>query len=66
MRAFIGKVVSDKMTKSCVVAVARLVKHPLYNKYVKKTKKFMVREKRMEKTRFAEYDSSCLCTAIMW
>ena len=66
MRALIGKVVSDKVTKSCVVAVARLVKHPLYNKYVKKTKKFMVREKRMEKTRFAEYDSSCLCTAIMW
>lgn len=36
----IGKVVSDKMEKTVVVAVERKVQHPLYNKMVKKTVKF--------------------------
>jgi small subunit ribosomal protein S17 len=36
----VGFVVSDKMDKTVVVAVERLVKHPLYKKYVKQTKKF--------------------------
>jgi len=35
----IGKVVSDKMDKTVVVAVENLVRHPLYNKIVKRTKK---------------------------
>lgn len=36
----IGKVVSDKMDKTVVVAVETLVRHPLYGKTVKRTKKF--------------------------
>jgi small subunit ribosomal protein S17 len=32
----IGTVVSDKMDKTVVVRIERLVKHPLYNKYVKR------------------------------
>lgn len=36
----IGKVVSDKMDKTVVVAVEDLVRHPLYGKIVKKTTKF--------------------------
>lgn len=36
----IGKVVSDKMDKTVVVAVERLVQHPLYKKAVKETVKF--------------------------
>jgi small subunit ribosomal protein S17 len=36
----IGVVVSDKMDKSIVVAVARKVKHPIYGKFVNKTTKF--------------------------
>ncbi|WKY48443.1 30S ribosomal protein S17 [Eubacteriaceae bacterium ES3] len=36
----IGKVVSDKMDKTIVVAVETFVKHPLYNKRVKRTVKF--------------------------
>ena len=32
-----GKVVSDKMDKTIVVAVEDHVKHPLYNKIVKRT-----------------------------
>ena len=35
-----GKVVSNKMQKTIVVAVEDFVRHPLYNKPVKRTKKF--------------------------
>lgn len=35
-----GQVVSDKMEKTIVVAVQTLVEHPLYNKRVRRTKKF--------------------------
>ncbi len=36
----IGIVVSDKMDKTVVVKVDRLVKHPVYNKYIKRTAKY--------------------------
>ena len=36
----IGIVVSDKMDKTIVVEVTRKVKHPLYKKYITRTKKF--------------------------
>lgn len=39
-RKRIGIVVSDKMDKTVTVAVSSNVKHPLYKKVVKKTKKF--------------------------
>ncbi len=35
----VGKVVSDKMDKTIVVAIENHVKHPLYKKIVKKTYK---------------------------
>ena len=35
-----GRVVSDKMEKTVVVAVESLVRHPLYGKTIKNTKKF--------------------------
>lgn len=35
-----GVVVSDKMEKSIVVAVVIREKHPIYGKFMKKTKKF--------------------------
>ena len=37
----IGVVASDKMTKTCVVRVDRLIKHPKYRRYVRRTSKFM-------------------------
>ncbi len=37
----IGIVTSDKMTKTVVVRVDRLVKHPVYKRYVRKRSKFM-------------------------
>ncbi|MFN4770320.1 MAG: 30S ribosomal protein S17 [Candidatus Kapaibacterium sp.] len=39
-----GKVVSNKMDKSIVVAVERQVMHPLYKKYFRLTKKFMAHD----------------------
>ena len=40
----IGKVVSNKMDKSIVVAVKRKVKHPIYGKFVNKTTKFTAQD----------------------
>jgi len=36
----VGVVVSDKMDKTAVVKVDRLVKHPVYNKYIKRSAKY--------------------------
>jgi len=36
----IGIVVSDRMEKTAVVKVDRLVKHPVYNKYIKRSAKY--------------------------
>jgi small subunit ribosomal protein S17 len=36
----IGVVVSDKMDKTVVVRVSHLVRHPEYNKYIKRSVKF--------------------------
>ena len=40
----IGVVVSNKMEKTIVVAVARNVKHPIYGKFVNKTTKFVAHD----------------------
>ncbi|HEY8461281.1 MAG TPA: 30S ribosomal protein S17 [Blastocatellia bacterium] len=37
----IGIVTSDKMMKTVVVRVDRLVKHPVYKRYIRKRSKFM-------------------------
>ncbi|MGA2150576.1 MAG: 30S ribosomal protein S17 [Geobacteraceae bacterium] len=39
-KAQIGVVVSDKMDKTVVVKIDRLVKHPVYNKYIKRSAKY--------------------------
>ena len=43
-----GKVVSDKMDKSCVILVERYIRHKLYGKFVRKSKKFMVHDEANE------------------
>ncbi len=40
----IGRVVSNKMTKSITVLVERKVKHPIYGKFVSKSKKLMAHD----------------------
>ena len=44
----VGKVVSDKMDKTIVVAVENSVKHPLYKKIVKKTYKLKAHDENNE------------------
>ncbi|HDY7863564.1 TPA: 30S ribosomal protein S17 [Vibrio vulnificus] len=39
IRTQLGRVVSDKMDKSIVVAIERMVKPPIYGKFVKRTTK---------------------------
>lgn len=40
----VGVVSSDKMTKTVVVRVDRVVKHPVYRKYIRRRKKFMAHD----------------------
>jgi small subunit ribosomal protein S17 len=44
----VGKVISDKMDKTIVVAVVDNVKHPLYNKIVKRTYKLKAHDENNE------------------
>ena len=43
-----GNVVSDRMDKTVVVAVQRLVKHPLYKKYIRKKAHFKAHDEKNE------------------
>jgi small subunit ribosomal protein S17 len=43
-----GIVLSNKMKKTAVVTVSRLVKHATYGKYVRKHKKFYVHDEKCE------------------
>lgn len=43
-----GKVVSDKMDKTIVVAIETLVRHPLYGKSIKRTTKFKAHDENNE------------------
>lgn len=47
-RRFEGKVISDKMEKTVTVAVEVFKRHPVYNRAVKNTKKFMARNEDLE------------------
>jgi small subunit ribosomal protein S17 len=39
-KIYTGKIISDKMDKTVVVAVTRLTQHPIYKKTIKKITKF--------------------------
>lgn len=43
-----GRVVSDKMEKTIVVSIERLVKHETYGKYVRRRNKFKVHDEKNE------------------
>jgi len=45
-RTKVGVVVSNKMQKTVVVAVENLVKHGMYQKYIKRTNKFLAHNER--------------------
>jgi small subunit ribosomal protein S17 len=43
-KAMVGMVVSDRMEKTRVVVVQRLVKHPLYQKYIRRRTRYKVHD----------------------
>jgi small subunit ribosomal protein S17 len=48
IRTVQGHVISDKMEKSLVVAIERMVKHPIYGKFIKRTTKLHVHDEHNE------------------
>ncbi|WP_331828357.1 30S ribosomal protein S17 [Candidatus Blochmannia sp. SNP] len=44
IRILIGRVISNKMNKSAVVSVERLIKHSTYEKFIKRTTKLHVHD----------------------
>jgi small subunit ribosomal protein S17 len=44
----VGKVVSDRMEKTVVVSIERLVRHATYGRYVRRRKKFKVHDEKNE------------------
>jgi small subunit ribosomal protein S17 len=47
-RKLTGRVVSDKMDKTVTVLVERKVKHPLYGKFVSRSKKYHAHDEKNE------------------
>jgi small subunit ribosomal protein S17 len=47
-RSLMGRVVSNKMDKSIVVLMERQVKHPMYGKFIKRSKKYHVHDENNE------------------
>jgi small subunit ribosomal protein S17 len=47
-RTITGRVVSDKMDKTVSVAIERLIKHPMYGKYIRRTSKVLAHDERNE------------------
>lgn len=47
-KTLIGVVISDKMDKTVVVMVNRLVLHPVYKKYIRKRKKVKAHDEKNE------------------
>ena len=47
-KVYVGRVVSDKMDKTIVVAVETKVRHPLYGKTVNRTTKFKAHDENNE------------------
>jgi len=47
-RLLTGKVVSNKMDKTVAVSVERLVKHPMYGKYIRRTTKLLAHDEKNE------------------
>jgi small subunit ribosomal protein S17 len=47
-RTLSGRVTSNKMDKTATVVIERLVKHPIYGKYIRRTTKLHVHDERNE------------------
>lgn len=43
-RTLVGRVVSDKMDKTVSVAIERVIRHPVYGKYIRRTSKVLAHD----------------------
>jgi len=50
IRTLQGRVISNKMQKSAVVAIERFVKHVIYGKFIKRTTKLHIHDEKNECT----------------
>jgi len=50
IRTLQGRVISDKMQKSAVVAIERVIKHAIYGKFIKRTTKLHIHDEKNECT----------------
>ena len=48
LRTLTGRVVSNKMNKTIAVEISRLVKHPRYGKYIRRTTKLLAHDETNE------------------
>lgn len=48
VRTLVGKVTSDKMEKTITVQIERKVRHPIYNKFIKRSTKVHVHDENNE------------------
>jgi small subunit ribosomal protein S17 len=48
LRTLTGRVVSNKMNKTIAVEIERLVKHPRYGKYIRRTTKLLAHDEANE------------------
>ncbi|MBD1576370.1 MULTISPECIES: 30S ribosomal protein S17 [Vibrio] len=58
-----GRVISDKMDKSIVVAIERFVKHPVYGKFIKRTTKVHAHDETNE-CRLGDKVEICECRPL--
>lgn len=47
-RTVTGRVVSNRMDKTAAIAVERLVKHPVYGKFIRRTSKLLAHDENNE------------------
>ena len=45
-KSYVGRVISDKMNKTAVLAVTRKISHPRYSKTINRTTKFKVHDEK--------------------
>ncbi len=57
-RVLTGRVTSDKMDKTITVLVSRRVMHPLYKKFIRRSKKYAAHDERMSASRVTRSASS--------
>lgn len=62
-KKLLGTVVSDKMEKTIVVSVETKIKHPIYKKYIRRSKKFKAHDEQ-NKCKLGDYVEITECRPL--